>query len=177
MHFIPLLSLITFIILLPAGINSETVYKVEDESGNLTYKNIAPENQDISVIESSKTEIENYDETSILITPKLKNNEDLIKKVDNDTIYRNKALVLKEKEKNLRNEIKITKQNIRYLRDKIDNLLIDGYFADHDIFELKRQESILSSLEKELSGIDDEWLLLKKAARKDGVEPGVLRVN
>ncbi len=56
-------------------------------------------------------------------------------------------------------------------------MLIEGYFADHDIFELNRQKSILSTLEKELVLLKEEKLNLKKEARKNGVLPGVLRVN
>ena len=178
MKFLGTLVLLSSILFISPYLFSETVYKVKDKDGVVTYTNVNPsEEEDVSIIESNSYSAKVYDENNYLIEPQTNKKKQTIHDVDTDTIFRNKAIELRDKELRLKREIKYTKRYIKELKEKIDDLLIDGYFADHDIFEMKRQESILTSLEKELSTIDDDRLTLKREARKNGVEPGVLRVN
>ncbi|NIP31973.1 MAG: hypothetical protein GTO02_21110 [Candidatus Dadabacteria bacterium] len=162
--------------------NSETIYKIKDNEGNFIFTNVVPENGDFEIISSHTTAYEKYDENNIIIKSGNSRDSDKrdIKIQEQENLnakFRNKAIEIRNRELNIKSKIRVTKQNIIELKEKIDDLLIEGYFADHDIFELNRQKSILSTLEKELVLLKEEKLNLKKEARKNGVLPGVLRVN
>lgn len=154
------------------------VYKTEKSDGNVKYTNIKPSESEDKILETrkyshpepaGKTEDNQSFEISEKITEEKQNYV--------DEIFRKRAKLLYEKEVSLKNDIKNTSIYIDDLENVVEDYLVNGYFADNYIFELRVQESNLESLKNELANIDEEWNQLKKEARKNNVDPGVLRVR
>ncbi|HSE84464.1 MAG TPA: hypothetical protein VLB01_07955, partial [Thermodesulfobacteriota bacterium] len=89
--------------------------------------------------------------------------------------WRGLALQIEAREKAILEQIKITKEQIRYKKREVDYLLLDGYFADYSILELRYLENLLKDLENQLALIGLEKNNLKTEARRRGIPPGYLR--
>ncbi len=89
--------------------------------------------------------------------------------------WRSLALQIETREKAIIEQIEITKEEIEYKRREVDYLLLNGYFADHSILELRYLEDLLNDLKNQLVLIDLEKENLKTEARRQGIPPGYLR--
>lgn len=155
------------------------VYKTKEKDGEIKYTNLKPKNEGKTVVE-----VKTYKNKDQTIEPEYElypENDDvrLVEEKQNyiDGIFREKAEILYNREKSLKNNIESTKEYISYLENVIEDFLVNGYFADNYIFELRVQESNLKFYKEELKGIKLEERQLKKDARKQNVDPGILRVK
>lgn len=89
--------------------------------------------------------------------------------------WRSLALQIETREKAILEQIEITKEEIKYKRREVDYLLLNGYFADHSVLELRYLENLLNGLKNQLALIDLEKENLKTEARRQGIPPGYLR--
>lgn len=155
------------------------IYKTKEKNGEIKYTNIKPKNDQETVIEvKTYKNREQTVNTDYKLYPENNDSKLLQEKQNyiNDT-FQKRALILKEKEDSLKDNIDSTKEYISSLENIIEDFLVNGYFADNYIFELRVQESNLKKFEKELKNIKEEEKQLKKEARKNNVDPGILRVN
>lgn len=89
--------------------------------------------------------------------------------------WRNLALQIETKERAILEQIEITKEELKYKKREVDYLLLNGYFADYSILELRYLENLLSDLKNQLALIKLEKENLKTEARRQGIPPGYLR--
>lgn len=89
--------------------------------------------------------------------------------------WRGLALQIETREKAILEQIEITREEIKYKKREVDYLLLNGYFADHSILELRYLEDLLNDLKNQLALIDLEKENLKTEARRQGIPPGYLR--
>jgi hypothetical protein len=72
-------------------------------------------------------------------------------------------------------EIEITKKLISAKKSEVDFLLINGYFADYSILELRNLQDYLKGFHDQLGLLQEEKAQLKEEARRAGVPAGYLR--
>jgi len=84
-------------------------------------------------------------------------------------------LEIKNKEKAIIAEIDNTEKQIDHKRREVNDLLINGYFADRSILELRYLESYLQELNSQLILLAEERENLADEARRQGIPPGYLR--
>ncbi|MGH7885517.1 MAG: hypothetical protein ACRENO_07460 [Thermodesulfobacteriota bacterium] len=174
------LSFIFLILILNSYLSAGELYKTKGEGGDFKYTNIKPKDENEAVVE-----IKTYSHRQQTENPKIdpylpEASEDKInteKQEYVNDLFRKKAISLYEKEKSIENSVLSTKENISNLENVIEDFLVNGYFADNYIFELRVQESNLNSFEQQLEEIKEEKNELKIEARKSNVDPGVLRVK
>lgn len=155
------------------------VYKTLENDGSVKYTNIKPDHRGEKVLE---TKSYSHPDTESPTAPESKTepvypDTDKEKQDSIDEVFRERAELLYEREQRLVEEIEQKEKYIYELDEVIEDYLVNGYFADRYIFELKVQKNNLEKLREELDGIDEQWYQLKKEARKNSVNPGVLRVR
>ncbi len=174
-----LLLLILLFLLPNLNLTAGEVYKTKQKNGDFVYTNVKPKNEAATVVEVKK--YRDNDQTVIPDYEKYPENEEdrLAEEKQNyiDDIFREKAEDLSQREESLKKDIVSTKDYIDYLEDIIEDFLVNGYFADNYIFELRVQERNLEIFKEELEEIKQEEKALKKEARKNNVDPGILRVK
>jgi Domain of unknown function (DUF4124) len=89
--------------------------------------------------------------------------------------WRSRALEIEDKKNAILEEIESTKQALREKKREVDSLLINGYFADYSILELRYLSDYLKELEDQLEFIKQEKANLEEEARREGIPPGYLR--
>ncbi len=90
-------------------------------------------------------------------------------------VWRGRALEIENKKGATIEEIETTKQAISEKKREVDSLLIDGYFADYSILELRYLNDQLGELENQLGLIKQERANLEEEARREGIPPGYIR--
>ena len=165
----------------------KTIYKWVDKDGAINFTDdpkTIPGNTKAKTIVIEREE-ESGDEAEInstKITPTPSEEEipeaDLEKKREEEVLredFRSRALEIDDNEKALLEEIKITKGQISQKKREVDFLLLDGYFADYSIQELRYLNDYLTQLEEQLALIKQERKNLQEEARQEGIPPGYLR--
>ncbi len=87
-------------------------------------------------------------------------------------VWRGRALKIEAREKAILEDIEITKQRIRGKKREVDSLLINGYFADYSILELRYLNALLQD---HLRLIEQARADLQEEADRKGIPPGYLR--
>jgi uncharacterized protein DUF4124 len=163
----------------------KTIYKWVDKDGAIHFTDdpkAIPEDRKTKtiVIEEESGDETEANPTKIIPTPSEEENQeaDLEKKREEEVLredFRSRALEIDDKEKALLEEIKITKGQISQKKREVDFLLLDRYFADYSIQELRYLNDYLTQLEEQLTLIKQERKNLQEEARREGIPPGYLR--
>ncbi len=188
-HLNKILSISVLLLLLAPLTPSypKTIYKWVDKDGAIHFtddpKTIPGDKKAKTIV--IEGEEESGDETEVnstKITPTPSEEEipesDLEEKREEEVLredFRSRALEIDDKEKVLLEEIKITKGQISQKKREVDFLLLDGYFADYSIQELRYLNDYLTQLEEQLTLIKQERKNLQEEARREGIPPGYLR--
>ena len=180
------ISVLLFLLIPLTPCYSKTIYKWVDKDGTIHFtddpKTIPEDKKSKAVViegEESGEETE-INPTETAPTPSEEENPkaDLEKTREEDALrgdFRSRALEINAKEKALLEEIKITKRQISQKKREVDFLLLDGYFADYSISELRYLNDYLAQLEDQLALIKQEKEKLEEEARREGIPPGYLR--
>lgn len=73
------------------------------------------------------------------------------------------------------NQIEDINKRIEQLDREIEYLLINGYSADHMIYELRTLENSIPPLKSRINSLEEKKKNLREQARKKGIPPGYLR--
>jgi hypothetical protein len=180
------ISVLLFLLIPLTPCYSKTIYKWVDKDGTIHFtddpKTIPEDKKSKAVViegEESGEETE-INPTETAPTPSEEENPkaDLEKRREEDALrgdFRSRALEINAKEKALLEEIKITKSQISQKKREVDFLLLDGYFADYSISELRYLNDYRAQLEDQLALIKQERENLEEEAHREGIPPGYLR--
>ncbi len=183
LHILALL----FLLIPPTPSYSKIIYKWVDKDVTIHFTDnpkAIPQDKKTkaTVIEgeeepSKETEV-NFTKTPSPPSEEENPEEDLEEKREEEALredFRSRALEIDAKEKALLEEIKTTKKQIDQKKREVDFLLLDGYFADYSISELRYLNDYLTQVEDQLALIKQERENLEEEARKQGIPPGYLR--
>lgn len=148
----------------PALIPEDKLEKVEVIEG----QGKDPGEGQFAVVKTSPAVVE--EENSELVFDEQTQNEQALRE-----FWRSRALEIENKERAIMDEIDITEKQIDHKRREVDYLLINGYFADRSILELRYLESYLQELNSQLILLAEERENLADEARRQGIPPGYLR--
>jgi hypothetical protein len=90
-------------------------------------------------------------------------------------VWRGRALEIENKKGAILEEIEATKRALKEKKREVDSLLLNGYFADYSILELRYLNDHIVELENQLELIKQERANLEEEARQEGIPPGHIR--
>lgn len=166
---------------------SKIIYKWVDKEGTIHFtdnpKAIPQDKKTKATVIEGEEEPREEAEVNFTKTPPPPSEEenpevDFEEKREEETLredFRGRALEIDAKEKALLEEIKTTKKQIAHKKREVDFLLLDGYFADYAISELRYLNDYITQLEDQLALIKQERENLDEEARRQGIPPGHLR--
>ncbi|MBI4229128.1 MAG: DUF4124 domain-containing protein [Deltaproteobacteria bacterium] len=179
---------ILFLFLVPHHTNANDIYKWTDENGNVHFTDnpsLIPKGKAVEVEIIEKLKDGRLEHTTKSNLPSPTPSGDSANGVEEESerdkeqaireYWRTRALDIDNKEKRLLEDISLTKRLIIYKKREVDDLLGNGYSADHSIFELRNLEDRLNHLEFNLGLIKPEREKLEDEARRAGIPPGYLR--
>ncbi len=148
----------------PALIPEDALEKVEVIEG----QGKDPGEGQFAVVKTSSSVVEG--KSTELVFDEQTQNEQALRE-----FWRSQALEIENKGKAILAGINNTKKQIDHKRREVDYLLINGYFADRSILELRYLESYLQELNSQLVLLAEERENLADEARREGIPPGYLR--
>jgi hypothetical protein len=178
--------LLSFSFIIPAL--SKDIYKWVDQDGRVHFTDspsLIPEDklEKVEVIEGQGKDPGEGQFAVVKISPAVVEEENLEPDFEEQTqneqalreFWRSQALEIENKEKAIIAEIDNTEKQIDHKKREVDYLLINGYFADRSILELRYLESYLQELNSQLILLAEERENLADEARRQGIPPGYLR--
>jgi hypothetical protein len=180
------LVLLSFSFVTPAI--SKDIYKWVDQDGRVHFTDnpaLIPEDklERVEVIEGQENESEEGQFAVVKTSPAVVEEENVEPEFDEQNrneqalrdFWRSQALEIENKEKAIIAEIDNTEKQIDHKKREVDYLLLNGYFADRSILELRYLESYLQELNSQLILLAEERENLADEARRQGIPPGYLR--
>jgi hypothetical protein len=180
------LFLLSFSFVTPALSNG--IYKWVDQDGHVHFTDspaLIPEDklEKVEVIEGQGKDPGEGQFAVIKTSPSIVEEENIEPEFDEQNqneqvlreFWRSRALEIENKERVIIAEIDNTEKQIDHKRREVDYLLLNGYFADRSILELRYLENYLQELNSQLILLAEERENLADEARRQGIPPGYLR--